>query len=484
MTRARDIPPPRFPFPAATRAGAAVLLVLAATLAVSCAGPDRSAPEHRPPILVLALDTVRGDHLGVAGHPEIRTPHIDALAADGALFRRCLATSPWTGPSFASFYTGLLPHRHGFLGGAYSRLADDHETMAEILGGLGYRTAAFVTISWLTGGYGMEQGFAISDKRTDEGKGEQAHEITALGLEFARLHADEPFFLFLHYFDAHAPYTPPAPFDGMYYRGDARASGVPLTDFLRSDANQALNLADNSGMYDWLEGVTDPAYPAKQYAAGVSYVDEHVGRVIAGLKELEIYDEALIVLVGDHGEHLGEHGFFYTHAMPFQEVLHVPLIVKPPHGRFAGVAVETPVSIVDALPTVLDLLGRPEPDGLDGRSLVPRMEDPAAADDRVLFAEQGSSPGKFCKVAVRWPWKLMLFSVNGEFMPPVLFDLDADPLESEDFSGRRADVAGALREEVWRGMDRERPLTPRPPLEPRGVDEATKERLRALGYVH
>jgi arylsulfatase A-like enzyme len=466
------------------RATILLLLLIALVPTGGCApGSRESARAAGPPILVLALDTLRGDHLGCGGRADIRTPHVDALAADGVYFRSCLSTFPWTGPAFASLYTGLLPHHHGYLGGAYSRLADEHETMAEILAARGYRTAAFVTIGWLTGAYGMDQGFEIGDKYTDGGRGEEAEIITRLGLEYARQHAGEPFFLFLHYFDAHAPYTPPAPFDRMYYEGDPYAPGEPLVDFLKSDRNQALNDGNQSEMYDWLDGVTDPAYPVRQYAAGVSYVDHQVGKVIAGLKELGLYDEMLIVLVSDHGEHLGEHGFHYTHAMPFLEVAHVPLIVKWPRGRHAGAVVGAPVSTLDVLPTLLEELGLPPRDDLDGRSLLPIVADPDAAVGRALIAEQGASPGKFCKTVLRWPWKLMLFSVNGEWLPPALFDLADDPGETRDVSADHPDAVAMLERELWRVLDRGRPLTAREPLPPRGVDEETRRRLRALGYV-
>jgi arylsulfatase len=181
--------------------------------------------------------------------------------------------------------------------------------------------------------------------------------VTALGLATFDLPRDKPLFTFLHYFDAHAPYAPPPPFARMYYEGDERAPGVPVLDFLRSSANAAPNR--DGGMYDWLAGVTDLRFPAREYAAGVSYTDDHVGQIVAELKRRQRYDDTLIIVVADHGEHLGEHGLWFTHTLPYQETLHVPLLVKLPLCRAAGRLIDTPVSTLDLLPTLLDWLDLP-----------------------------------------------------------------------------------------------------------------------------
>ncbi|MBK8164492.1 MAG: sulfatase-like hydrolase/transferase [bacterium] len=190
--------------------------------------------------------------------------------------------------------------------------------------------------------------------------------MTALGKATFDLPRDKPLFTFLHYFDAHAPYAPPPPFARMYYEGDERAPGEPVLDFLRSPANAAPNR--DGGLYDWLAGVTDLRFPAREYAAGVSYTDDHVGQVVAELKRRGRYDDTLIIVVADHGEHLGEHDLWFTHTLPYQETLHVPLLVKLPQGRAAGRVIDTPVTTLDIPPTLLDWLDLPAAEG-DGRSL-------------------------------------------------------------------------------------------------------------------
>ena len=245
----------------------AMLIILALLVA-----PAARAAHERPSVLILAIDTLRGDYLHCAGNDLVRTPHMDALARDGVRFARCFSTAPWTLPSFASIYTGLLPYRHGAVGGDYARLDESFTTIAEYLGEAGYRAMGLVGINYLMPSFGMAQGFntRIPFDPGDDAE-DQATRISELGCRFLEIHGQEPFYLFLHYFDGHAPYEPPAPYDRMYFPGDPRGPGVPILPLLQSDLNRAPN--KDSGIYDWLAGVTNMTFPLRQYAAEVSYVD-------------------------------------------------------------------------------------------------------------------------------------------------------------------------------------------------------------------
>ena len=459
-----------------------VLGVLAGCL-VGCGRGRNPDAGNGTPVVILAIDTLRGDHLHCAGMDWLQTPNIDALARDAVYFKDCMATAPWTGPSFASIFTGLLPYRHGFLGHVHGRLGDDKVTMAEILRDAGYANDACVAITYLTGFYGMSQGFPMGEKYDDEGDGESGRLVTAYGRRAVQQRAavGGPFLLFLHWFDVHAPYTPPAPYDGMYYDGDPRASGEPIVDFLRSDRNGLVLQRDK--IYDWLEGVTDHDYPVKQYAAGVTYVDDLVGQVIDELKAQGLYDKACIILLSDHGEHLGEHGLHYTHVLPFRETLHVPLMIKWPDGEFGGRVVEQKVSTLDVLPTVLEILDLPPRAGLDGGSLLPAVRGEQPEEPRLLMAEQGADPQNFVKVLVEGPWKLMMYRVDGEYYPS-LYHLPTDPGELTDVKLEHLDVLERLAAKVWEVFDPQQPLTKEEALLPEGVTEETRQRLRALGYVN
>jgi len=434
------------------------LLAVALGLAAGC---DSTPPqEFDGPVIIIGLDTVRGDHLSVAGKEGIETPHIAALAADGVTFADCRSTSPWTGPSFASIFTGLYPYHHGFLGGNHLRLADEHTTVAEYFRDDGQPAGAFVCIGWLTHGFGMAQGYTGGKKIPDEGDGEASKQVVMHGLRFARQHAAKPFYLFLHFFDAHAPYTPPAPFDGMYYDGVKDAPGEPLVNFLKSERNQVFSADNRDKMYDWLEGVTDYDYPVRQYAAGVSYVDHMVGKVVDGLKRSGLYDKALIVLVSDHGEHLGEHEMYFTHAMPFDEAIAVPLIIKWPAGVHGGTVVRSPVSTVDVLPTILAITGRQARTPLDGVDLSRLAADPTATSQSVILAEEGPTAERFVKSLVKDPWKLMVYWFDGKRVP-TLFNLNDDPGETTDVASQNPEVVARLLKDLGQVIDLEQPHTKR-----------------------
>jgi arylsulfatase A-like enzyme len=462
----------------------ALLLVTVLLAAPGCSDQQEppAGPYPQAPVIILGLDTVRGDHLHVAGKNDIQTPHLDALAADGVRFAQCQSTAPWTAPAFASLLTGVTPYRHGYLGGRYLRLGAQQVTLAEHLQQADYATGAFVSIDWLTADFGMAQGFDDHHFLRPR-KRKNGYLVTRRGLEYAAEHASEPFLLFMHYFDAHAPYTPPAPFDRMYYEGVAYAPGDKLLDFLKSDANKVLDQANREHMYEWLEGVTDPEYPVKQYAAGVSYVDHEVGQVIAGLKAAGLYDQSLIIAISDHGEHLGEHDLYFTHALPWQETVHVPLIIKWPESRYAGRVVQRRVSILDLLPTVFGVRGVAKPNNLDGRDLTEVLTDPDNAPPSLLISETGSSADACWKTLVVDDWKLLVHW-SGAGRGAELYDLKRDPLELKNVAEAQPDVVARLLAELGRHVDLDAPLTTQEPVGDEHLSDAVRHKLRSLGYVH
>ncbi len=431
-----------------------------------------------PPVVLIIVDTWRADHFGALGNDWIRTPNADSLAADGVLFRRCLAAAPWTLPSVASIYTGLLPYSHGALGGRYGRLPEERTTLGEHLMEAGYRTLAWVTVSWLGAAHGMEQGLMSLNLEPDVGGGRKGPYITDKAMTWVENNHDRPFLLILHYFDPHSPYLPPEQVDRLYYEGDEKAGDEPILPFLLSDANHAGGNKD--WMYDWLEGVTDLEFPIRQYAACVTWADRNLGIVIDRLKAIGLYDEALVILTADHGEHLGEHDIWFTHTYPYQEILHVPLVVHFPGGRHAGAEIDTPVSLVDVLPTVLAACGLPQPEGLDGRDLEP-LAAGEAFPPRALYAEGGANIARHSKVVVDWPWKLYLSRLGNRFVPQ-LFDLETDPGELRDVAEREPARVKRLEALVWERFPRANPLLADGKARPAKLDQETRKRLRSLGY--
>ena len=470
------------------------LLLIVAVLGVAAWMLKRSEPKPRarslgfdwpetPSVLLIGLDTVRADHVCNTELCGVRTPSMDALARDGVRFERCYSTAPWTLPSFASIFTGRLPYEHATVGGDYQRLDDDRTTMAERFDAAGYATSGYMGVAYLTEAYGMTQGYNtnIGTPRMMQDF-DRAATVTSLSLEFCRRSRERPFFLFTHHFDPHAPYTPPPPYDQLYYFDrDPRAPGEPILDTIMASP-VLLDDTKQSGLYDWLEGVTDWTYPPRQYAAEISYIDEHVGRLLEGLKEMGLYDDMMIILVADHGEHLMDHGIYFTHYLPYQETLHVPLIVKLPGNRGAGRVIADPVSTLDLLPTLLSVTGLEAPGDLEGKNLTRAMVGQGEVGLRTLYAEQGSSPERFSKSVIEYPWKLMYFRTpEGERY--ALYRLDVDPYEERDLSAARSDIADQLREKLWTRFDPDAPLGADLAVREATLSEAERRRLESLGYV-
>ncbi|MEM1179641.1 MAG: sulfatase, partial [Acidobacteriota bacterium] len=324
-----------------------VLLALILGPASGCSGPtgapEAPSPQDLAPIerlarpfVLVTLDTTRPDRLQPYGADDVATPTLLRLAREGVVFEEAMAVAPITLVAHTSLLTGLNPPRHGVRNNGIHFVGDELETMAEILGGHGYRTAAFVSASVLEARYGLDQGFETYDDDLSTGTNRQPRvvpdrsagaTVDAASRWLDSVRADERFFLWVHFYDPHAVYSPPAPYRDRY----------------------------RDRLYD----------------GEIAYMDAELGRLL-GHPALA---DAAVAVVGDHGESLGEHGE-QTHAiLAYQSTLHVPFFLQVPGGP-EGLRVPTPVSHVDLLPTALDLLGLPFSitGGSDGRSLVPLLE--------------------------------------------------------------------------------------------------------------
>lgn len=306
------------------------------------AGAASAAPAPSPNLVLITLDTTRADHLGAWGWPHARTPNLDALAARGVRFARCDTAAPITLPSHATILTGLYPPRHGVRDNGAFTLAPKLETVAERLAARGYDTAAVVSAVVLARRHGLNQGFRIYDDDLGEGyaAGTQVSERTAEATTAAALAAagklKPPYFLWVHYFDPHDEYRPPTRF-----------------------ADQAKG-------------------PHRLYDGEIAHMDDQIGRLLTRLPQ-----DAAVVVVGDHGEMLGEHGESTHGLLLFQAARRVPLILAGsgvPKGKVSNCLART----ADVAPTLLALAGAQPPAGLDGRSLLPL---PARCDRATSYSE-------------------------------------------------------------------------------------------------
>jgi arylsulfatase A-like enzyme len=407
-------------------------IVTAGTFALS-ASLTQCALRPAPPsgLVIITLDTTRADRLPAYGFASVATPSIDTVARRGVVFNDAMTVAPLTLTAHTSLFTGLYPPHHGVRDNTDAPLDPSHATLAGILRARGFRTGAFVGSVVLSADRGLSQGFDVYDDGGTSG-GRAPHRrrasevVDRAAAWICTLRQGEPFFLWVHLYDVHASQTVPLEFRRAY--GD-------------------------------------------RYEGGIAYVDAEIGRLFDVLRQRRLFDEAVVVIAGDHGESLGEHGETAHGLLVYDSTMHVPLIVAA-RGVSPG-RVLAPTSLVDVLPTVCDLLHVAAPAG-DGRNLVPAFRG-GAVPDRLVYGESmyprhfGGTPlrtirdGRFKYIEAR---------------RPELYDLQTDPSELHDLSAARPSVMSALAQVLQStnaSDDRGSPAN--------GLDLERRRILAGLGYA-
>jgi arylsulfatase len=433
-------------------------------------------PSMPPPpdlIIVIAVDTLRADHLGAYGHTRPTSPAIDRWIQSGRLYELALAPSPWTLPSFASLLTGQIPARHAAgeiidPAGARNVLKLDSgvRTLPEVLRENGFSTGAIANNVFLAPQFGLHRGFDHYDFvfRSEETT-RRADEVTDRALRWIDLRESDSVFLFVHYMDAHMNYDAPPGFRGRFtaeFQGETRLRHP--VDQLWEIRSGALALSD-----------VDRQFVAAAYDEEIAFLDAQIERLRAGLEERGLLERALIVLTSDHGEELFEHGGFeHGHAL-WQEVVRVPLVFWGP--MVAPGREQQPVSLIDIAPTLLDVAGIPIPEGVEGISLGANLRDAEPIPQRTFTFELPLWGPKRIG-ALRWPHKFESLPDSDRHR---LFDLDADPEERDNVGPRRPAIRERLRTELTTRLETARAL--RGPPKQADVDEETETMLRSLGYI-
>jgi arylsulfatase A-like enzyme/Tfp pilus assembly protein PilF len=397
-------------------------------------------PFPKAPVILISIDTLRSDHLPAYGYKGVETPAIDAFRRDAILFEQAYSHTPLTLPSHVTMLTGRLPGEHGVRDNVgYQYDGDRFPNLATVLHGAGYATGAAVSAYVLRPETGMSHGFDLYDA------GIPVHFTDSLGLSqrpggqaadaalaWERTVKNRPFFLFLHLYEPHTPYTPPEPFASRY-------AGRP-------------------------------------YDGEIATADSIVGHLFDELKSQGIYDQAVILLLSDHGEGLGDHGEQEHGIFLYREALQVPMILKLPGSRLGGARVAQPAEIVDVFPTLLSLVGVSLPvekqaGAFPGRSLL-ELRVPGAAT-RDLYAETFYP-------RLHFGWSELTSLIRDRFHyihapAPELYDLAADPGEKTNALTRERRAYASLRQSL-QGMERELQT-------PAAVDPETARKLAALGYA-
>jgi len=433
---------------------------------------ERAAPDHsgrlgRPDVIILLLDAARADAFSPFGglHP---TPAVEALAADGTRFADARASSSWTGQSLAGLLTGLYPDAQGFAAFG-SRLPAAIPTLAELLVSAGYRTVLWSQHPIYETNTTLRRGFEEVYMRRGS--------MDALPGAPQLLSEEKPTLVLVHLVPPHAPYTPPAPFRGSYsswYTGDPEGDGRLLD---RAAHGRRVSPAEVRYWHD-------------RYLENVAFADELVGRVIKTLRQSGRYDDALVVLLSDHGEAFFEHGRFNHAHTVSRELLHVPLVIKWPSGvaRFRA-TVEEPVILLDLVPTLVDGLSLGGVGGqFQGRSLLPAAFD-GRRTDRDLYAltrgaSRGLTPPRPHVMLESGGWRLMYEPLKDR---GALYRVDRDPLERNDLASEQPLLTLLLRQRLLiqsalnRRVSRESGASPG---EGGDLDPQLAERLEALGYLN
>ena len=484
---------------------------------VEDASPADEQPGNAlPNVILISVDTLRADHVSSYGYDKPTTPSIDALAARGIRFAHAASTAAFTVPTHASMMTGLYPSSHGATyqyddpsSFVIRGMSPETPTLAEILSRHGYETAGFVSCSLVGRQFGFARGFSVYDDRFDRLQraraqlfarsllfrgleqygvfkpedldGERhASEVNPLVEDWLRGRAapNQSFFLFVHYYDAHAPYAPPP----EYAR---RGDGSPIEAIYQG--NLLLH-----GAYTLTPEALDDTLAL--YDGEIRYVDDHVGRLMKLLETSGALRNAIVILTSDHGESFGEHDHWAHTRVLYEDVVRVPFIMQLPQGRGAGSVITDAIAQpTDILPTVLSTVGLAVPREVQGKDLTALL-DPGRSRPRApsraastAFSEQMHDADSARRFGSRYEadlqavrtlrWKY-IFSSKG---PEELYDLTADPAECTNLAGLKPGELLSMRElmGIWR-------RSIGAPIETHAreeIDPATIENLRSLGYI-
>ena len=418
-------------------------------------------PEH-PNIVLIVIDTLRRDHVGALGYYRDTTPNLDALAKDATLFTHSVSPSSQTVPVIASLLTGLYPsqtsvhyygakspfdgERPGSEAGPY--VDGSLELLSERLGELGYATGAVVSNPWIREDFGFGQGFdsfvPLDCRDLCDGK-----DVVDEGIRWIRTQPpDTPFFLYLHFMDVHNPYEKPGITRGVYLTETVKK------DFYRNGPTPEMpprGLENMRALYD----------------EGILYVDRQIGRFVERLDELSPPEHTLLVVTSDHGDEFDEHGGLGHGTTLYDELVSSFLLLRYP-PRLPTSRIDTPVSAVDVVPTIAELVGDASRDPGAGRSLLGNLDA-----KRWFVSELGS-----IKSVRRDGWKLILDIEAGE---PQLYHLPTDPGEATNLAEMNPKITREWMRYLSRFVADAKPPSPNVPNEP--VNEELRDKLRALGYV-
>lgn len=405
-------------------------------------------------IILISLDTLRASRLSGYGYGKRTSPHLDRIARDGVLFERAYAADIPTEVAHTGVFTGKIGLTTGVVshGSDLTHLPKSVEWLPNLLRAAGFTTGAVDNLyqlkEWFARGYNHYINTVGGNRWIDGSR------INDLALPWIEQHKDEPFFLFLHYWDAHTPYLPPDSYVPEFY-DEGKDPFDPANRSMEPAYNHTAYPFFKHHHYDLVGPVTDTDYYDALYDAEIRYLDDRLKELDDHLAKLGIQEETLLVLFGDHGESLTEHDIYWDHCGLYEPTVHVPLIMRWPGRIPAGRRVPGLVQQADMLPTLLEAVrreappgiasgGLADPGGLDGRSLWHAIEGNADGTRETLYLSECA--WQAARAVRNERYKLIVTYDAGPFRRPPreLYDLAADPLETVNLAEARPDVADAL----------------------------------------
>lgn len=469
---------------------------------------------ERPNLILISLDTLRPDRLGCYGGPRPTSPVLDALAADGARFTRAISQAPWTTPSHMSLFTSLYPSAHGVnqgwaqldafrkRGGRYRTLPDQVRTLAQALRENGYRTLALTGGGNVAGELGFARGFDVYRESLPR-PARVPERPERLPTPAMWLHprildrivdwstffgAGDPFFLFFHTFEVHAPYTHAEFAAPLMQKAQRERFQRDLTLFNRHEKLRALD------HYLRELGLHRLEITQALYDGGIRFTDAFLGRFFAALREHGLDRNTVVVVTSDHGEEFGDHDpqrIYDAHCDTlYDELIRVPLLVRAPGRVTPGTVVPDVVELIDVAPTLLELAGLPVPEQFAGQSLIPLLAGGHRAPDAAALSEATCPSPEWKSIRTADAKYISAFDVVGQERSGIpgipiwekLFDLRSDPGERRDLLAERPGAGAALRGRLTDALGRfpDDRIAAAPT---RTLSRETEERLRLLGYL-
>jgi choline-sulfatase len=402
-----------------------------------------AAPASAPNVVVITIDTLRADHVGCYGDKDIKTPNIDALAQEGVRFERAFTPVPVTLPAHSALFTGTYPLRSGMHDFADNKLSPSQPTLASVLKENGYATGAVIGSAVLDSRFGLNHGFdfyydhfdfsRLQESNLDEME-RSGDAVADQAIDWLDKNDQKKFFLWMHLYDPHYPYRPPSPYSEQY--------------------------------------------KDRPYDGEIAFADSQVGRLIRELKERGVYQNTVIILTGDHGESLGEHGEKTHGFFIYNSTLHIPVIIRVP-GESSARTVSDLVSLPDLMPTVLAFLKIDAPSDVQGRSLLPLMTSKDKEAARTLYAETFLP-----RLHFNWSELRGSETENYHFIDapkPELYDLKKDPAETNNLYPEKKAVAEEMRNKLATLIQQY--SSGQELAQKTGLDPALMERLKSLGYA-